>query len=127
MAHPKEDRPAGRSFDDPSRPLGAELLEQSEESSPTDTTVYGRAARGAPYNVVAERAKAVAVLRKAEELMRTGNPAPTSAVETRRALELAAGRVGLTLREYEDVVRGDPALVELERRVIADAIARIRR
>lgn len=74
---------------------------------------------------VARRAKAIAVLRKADEFMRTNNPPPSDPVHTRRALELAAGRIGLTLREYDDLVRGDPELVALERRLIEDDRQRI--
>jgi hypothetical protein len=97
-----EYRPAGRSFKDPNKPLGWDLLDHD----------------------VADRAKAIGVLRKAEELMRTNNPAPVNEVELRHALTLAAARVGVKWDEYERIVHHDEALAELERKVIADAIRR---
>lgn len=103
---PQSRRP-GRSFDDPSRPLGAELLDV--ESPPDDT------------EFVAKRAKAVAILRKAEEFMRTNNPSPSTPQGMIRALELAAGRMGLKLAEYDAIVKEDPPLQELERQVLEDA------
>jgi hypothetical protein len=125
MPDPKQSRLPGRAFDDPSQPLGADLI----ANAPADRSyvVYDHAT---PHEYpephgVSDRAKAVAVLRKAEELMRTNNPAPINARMTRRALELAAGRIGISLHEYDALVTGDPGLEELERRVIADAIARL--
>lgn len=100
-------RGAGRSFDDPSKPLGTHLL---------DPPPPGMSSEG-----VAKRAKAVAILRKAEEFMRTHNPSPTTPQGMIRALELAAGRMGLKLAEYDEIVSGDPDLVELERKVLEDA------
>jgi len=73
---------------------------------------------------VAGRAKVIGVLRKAEELMSTANPAPNTDADVLRALELASGRVGLTYAEYRALADGDAELVDLERRVIDDARVR---
>ncbi len=120
-------RKPGRSFSDHEKPLGAELV---ATASPSDegphAGVYGRATErrdateSAPRNV-ADRAKAVSVLRKAEEFMRTANPPPTSPAEVHRALELAAGRIGITYEDYAAIVRADPELGELEQKVILSA------
>lgn len=120
-------RKPGRSFSDHGKPLGAELI---ASAAPGDETphagVYGRSTEGrdatdvAPQNV-ADRAKAVSVLRKAEEFMRTANPPPTSSAEIHRALELAAGRVGITYKDYASIVRADPEIAQLERQVIEAA------
>lgn len=103
---PVNPAPPGRSPDNPVRPLGEELLEVSD----------------LPRARVADRAKAVAVLRKADEFMRTENPAPTDSQGRRRALELAAGRIGVLFDEYVRIVRSDPDLAALERRVIESAL-----
>jgi hypothetical protein len=95
-------RPPGRDFDDPRKPLGAEFLDHSAPES------------------VADRTKAVAILRKAEEFMRTNNPPATDMAGARRALELAAGRMGLKIGEYDAIVREDPELQALEQRVLED-------
>lgn len=123
---PPADRAPGRSFEDPSRPLGEELVERAEPiSSQPEGGIYGRAAEYGPRPVsVADRAKAVGVLRKAEEFMRTHNPDPSTPPGMHRAIELAAGRSGLSLAEYEAIVRHDPELAELERRVLEDALRR---
>jgi hypothetical protein len=115
-------RKPGRSFDDPSRPMGEKLIQQvPENSSAPEGGVYGRAAEYGPRPVsVADRAKAVSVLRKSEEFMRTHNPPATTPEAMRRALELAAGRVGLTIEEYDEIVKHDPEMQELERRVLED-------
>ncbi len=119
-------RQPGRSFDDPTRPLGEDLIERS----PTNTSaeeggIYGRSEQLGPRPVsVADRAKAIAVLRKADEFMRTENPSPRTRDGMRRALELAAGRVGLTFEEYDVIVRHDPEVAELERKLLDDAMAR---
>ncbi|MBX3187873.1 MAG: universal stress protein [Labilithrix sp.] len=123
----EEERPPGRSFVDPSRPLGAELLERSAPTSPpTEENFRDRARQAADQaeadrRGVAERAKVIGVLRKAEELMSTSNPPPNNEVDARRALELAGGRLGLTYPEYRAITDADPELVELERRVLNDA------
>src|SRR5688572_13112800 len=104
------DRKAGRSFGDPRRPLGADVIERAETAEERGPTA------------VADRAKAVAVLRKAEEFMRTANPSPVDEHAARRALELAAGRAGIFFEEYRRIVRGDPELSELERRVLTEAL-----
>ncbi len=104
-AVPSSRRP-GRAFEDHQKPLGHHLVE-------------GAAPGSLSPQIVADRAKAVSVLRKAEEFMRTDNPAPTTPERVERALELAAGRVGVTLADYHAIVRRDPELTELEREVIA--------
>lgn len=118
-------RPPGRSFDDPRKPLGEDTLARSPDiGAPLEEGVYGRS-EGEPHGMgVADRAKVVAVLRKAEEFMRSANPAPTDEWGLRRALELAAGRIGLTLREYDRIVKADPELQELERKVLEDNAGR---
>jgi hypothetical protein len=115
-------RKPGRSFDDPSRPMGEKLIQQvPENSSAPEGGVYGRATEYGPRPVsVADRAKAVSVLRKSEEFMRTHNPPATTPEGMRRALELAAGRVGLTIEEYDEIVKHDPEMKELERQVLED-------
>lgn len=90
----EEDRKPGRSFDNPSKPLGTGVVK-----------------RGLTNDDVANRAKAVSVLRKAEEFIAHADP-----VDPRRALELAAGRVGLTWKEYRTLVDNDAELIELERK-----------
>ena len=131
MPDPKHERerPVGRSFEDYSRPLGAELIDRTAESDEAPHEgVYGRAASpGVHRNGVAERAKAIGVLRKLDELVHSYNPPPSSAAAVHRALELAAGRLGLSLREYDELVRGDEDLIALERQVLGDVIGRYRR
>jgi hypothetical protein len=113
----------GRSFEDPRRPLGEELLHQSprSETIPEDFTPRERQVEKSLVHGVAERAKAIAVMRKAEELMSEQIPPATSDSTILRALELAAGRVGLTFAEYRALVKDDPELAELERKVIENA------
>jgi hypothetical protein len=121
-----QDRKPGRSFDDGNRPLGQELLEHSSATAtPIKEDFTKREVQAATtHGGVAERAKAIAVLRKAEELFETDNPGPHTEKSLHRALELAAGRVGLTIGEYNALVKGDPELVELERKVLASARSR---
>jgi hypothetical protein len=90
----EEDRKPGRSFDDPSKSMGTGVVK-----------------RGATDDDVANRAKAVSVLRKAEEFIAHSDPA-----DPRRALELAAGRIGIKWHEYRKIVDADPELLELERK-----------
>lgn len=99
-------RQPGRSFEDPSQPLGSELLDASPASG---------------QHNVADRANAIGVLAKAEELMAADNPPPT---DFRRALELACGRIGITIAAYDKIVAHDPALTELQSRVLAAATER---
>lgn len=130
QSNPSSEHIPGRSFEHPSQPLGSELLEQTPPSiEAPEAGMYGRTDEhahheGARVHGVAERAKAIAVLRKADELMATNNPAPTTPVTLRRALELAAGRVGLTINEYDRLVKNDPELVALERQVVENAMRR---
>jgi hypothetical protein len=121
--NPNTERKPGRSFADPSRPLGEKLIQNvPENSSAPEGGVYGRAEEYGPRPVsVADRAKAVSVMRKAEEFMRTNNPPADSPEGVRRALELGAGRVGLTIEEYDTIVKSDPEIAELERKLIKDA------
>ena len=124
---PAPKRDAGRSLDDPSRPLGEDILQRSVQTvAPTRENFHDRARQAAEQAAVdrfgvAERAKVIGVLRKAEELMSTANPSPDTDAGVRRALELACGRVGLTYPEYRALADHDPDLVDLERSVIADA------
>lgn len=113
--HDDRDRKPGRSFDDPSRPLGEDTLRRGHEvGANLEDGVYGRAETEAKDTGVADRAKVIAVLRKAEEFMATSNPS-----EPRRALELAAGRIGLKFEEYQAIVKSDDELMDLERKVLA--------
>jgi hypothetical protein len=113
-------RKPGRSFDDPNRPLGEDTLARAHDvGANLEGGAYGRAETGAKDTGVADRAKAIAVLRKAEEFMVNDNPSARTPEGMRRALELAAGRVGLTLKEYDAIVRADDELVALERKVLA--------
>jgi nucleotide-binding universal stress UspA family protein len=121
-----QERKPGRSFHDSSRALGDELLEKSASTTaPTTENFEDRARQAAKQAAadpsgVAQRAKVIAVLRKAEEFMSTSAPAANTDAGVRRALELAVGRMGLTLREYRALADADPELVELERQVITD-------
>lgn len=127
-SQPQQERKPGRSFDDPSKPLGEDLLARTPASNvqPNDDFRSREAQADMPRNGPAERAKAVAVLRKLEELVAADNPPVYGEATLRRAHELAAGRVGLTFPEYEALVRGDAELVELERKVLDAARARFR-
>lgn len=119
-SQPRERKP-GRSFEDPSKPLGQELLERSGLSDTIAEDFRSREDQsGGLHHGVAERAKAIGVLRKADELIAEGN-LPHGQWNKDRALELAAGRVGLTIGEYRALVKGDPELEELERQVLASA------
>jgi hypothetical protein len=113
-------RQPGRSFTDPRRPMGEDLIERADPNGgDPEEGVYGRAPlHPKEGHGVAERAKAVAVLRKAEELMATGNPSGDTDVGQRHALELAARRVGLSLAEYKKLVAGDEELESLEAEVL---------
>lgn len=102
-----EDPGSDPAFSDPSQQLQADLLEFIR--------------RGATEEIVARRAKAVSILRKADEFMRTHNPSPATPQGMILALSQAAERMGLKLTEYDDIVRGDAELLELERRVLEDA------
>jgi hypothetical protein len=116
---PQENRKPGRSFDDPSKPLGKDIVERAHDvGANLEGGVYGRAEDGAKDTGVADRAKAVAVLRKAEEFISTDNPPASTPEGMRRALELAAGRVGLTIEEYDRIVKADPELLALEAKVL---------
>lgn len=123
---PQQDRKPGRSFNDPNRPMGEALLEGSAASGTIKEDFRAREDQAnVPHNGVAERAKVIGVLRKAEELMVEGN-LPTGQATSRRALELAAGRAGLTIEEYDALVKGDPELMELERKILQTPIAPVR-
>ena len=120
---PQHDRKPGRSFEDPNRTMGEALLESTPPSHTLPEDFRKREEQAnVSQNGVAERAKVIGVLRKAEELMAEGN-LPHGQETPRRALELAAGRVGLTIQEYEALVKGDAELIELERKVLATPIA----
>ena len=70
---------------------------------------------------VAERAKVIGVLRKAEELMASPNRPPRSEADLDRVLEVAAHDVGITIGEYRALMTGDDELAELEKKVLDDA------
>lgn len=110
-------RKPGRSFEDHSKPLGKDIVERAHDvGANLEGGVYGRAEGGAKDTGVADRAKAVAVLRKAEEFMAHDNP-----TDPQRALELGAGRVGLTIEEYRRIVAADDELQALEAKVLGSA------
>jgi hypothetical protein len=100
----------GRDFVDERKPLGYELLDRTLETHDLE--------------LLANRTKAVAVLRKAEEFLYTHNPGANEPGGVHRALELAAGRVGVEYPEYVKIVKRDPELQRIEREVIDDARAR---
>ena len=123
---PQPDRKPGRSFNDPNRPMGEALLEGTGASGTIAEDFRPREVQAdVPHNGVAERAKVIGVLRKAEELMVEGN-LPKGQGTPRRALELASGRVGLTIEEYDALVKDDPELQELERKILQTPIAPVR-
>ena len=70
-----EGRQPGRSFEDPSKPLGEALLERSGPSNSVAQEDFRtrEAQAGARPNGVAERAIVIGVLRKMEELLAEGN------------------------------------------------------
>lgn len=120
---PEQDRKPGRSFNDANRPMGEALLERTGPSGTIPEDFRKREDQAnVPRNGVAERAKVISVLRKAEELMAEGN-LPKGQATPRRALELAAGRVGLTIEEYDALVKGDDDLRGLEHKVLQTPIA----
>src|SRR5689334_18261467 len=110
------ERKPGRSFTDPRRPLGEELLERTDPfGGDPEEGVYGRAHDHPRHgHGVAERAKCVAVLRKADELMAENNPSGATEEGRRRAIELAAGRCGVHIDEYYRMISGDEELQALE-------------
>lgn len=126
-SQPTQERKPGRSFDNPSRPLGEQLIEHSRPSVPPteedfrSRVVQAREQAEADRYGVAERAKVIGVLRKAEELMAAPKGAPASEADLRSVLELAAHDVGLTFREYRALMKGDDELIQLEKRVLDDA------
>jgi hypothetical protein len=121
------ERKPGRSFTDPRRPMGEALIERSDpHGGDPEEGIYGRSAEHfRTGHGVSERAKCVAVLRKAEELMASGNPAGDTEAGQRRALELAAGRIGLKLKEYDRLVEGDEEIQELQAAVMEAARQRV--
>ena len=72
---PDADRKPGRSFDDPSKPLGDGIIQRSARSETVPEDLRSREEQSATsHNGVAERAKVIAVLRKFEELIADENP-----------------------------------------------------
>ena len=120
-----EDRKPGRSFDDPSRPMGEGVLARSPKagSVPPADFASGEAQADTSAKGVAERATAIGVLRKVEELIADNNPGATDEASLRRCFELAVGRVGIKIGEYEALVKGDPELMKLEKNVLDAARA----
>lgn len=90
----------GQVFDDPRRPLGAELLERSSPRQLPD------------------RAKAIAVMRRADELVKYCEPECESEPRLQHVMDLAARDVGLRPEEYRGIIQNDVELRELERRVL---------
>lgn len=133
MSNPEHDsalpqsseRKPGRSFSDHNRPLGEDLIERGDPNGgDPEEGVYGRASehfKGG--HGVPERAKGVAVLRKAEELMASGNPSGDTKAGRRRAIELACGRCGVLVEEYDRYVRDDEELRALHETVMAASTA----
>ncbi|MBX3201330.1 MAG: hypothetical protein KF894_24555 [Labilithrix sp.] len=117
------ERPPGRSFSDPRRPLGEDLIERAgQHGGDPEEGFYGRASEHfRDGNGVPERAKCVAVLRKADELMAENNPPGDTAENQRRALELACGRCGVHVDEYDRLVEGDEEVRALEAVVLQAA------
>ncbi len=117
------ERKPGRSFSNPERPLGEELLSSTDpHGGDPEEGVYGRAPEH--FRVghgLAERAKGVAVLRKADELMAENNPPGDTEQNQRRALELACGRCGVKVEEYDKILDDDAELRELENKVLEAA------
>jgi len=119
---PVQGRKPGRSFDDPEKPLGYDLLARSAPSATVPEDMRDRADQVATQpNGVAERAKGVSVLRKFDELVFEDNLPLEAKGDIHRALELACGRVGLTYPEYRALMDKDPELLELEAKVLEDA------
>jgi hypothetical protein len=117
----QQDRKPGRSFDDHEKPLGEGLLERSGTSgTPKEDFKARENQTDVPVNGVAERAKVVSVLRKFEDLVSEGNPPAHDEASMHRAFCLAAGRVGLTIDEYRNLVKNDPELIALEKQVLDD-------
>lgn len=100
---------AGRSFTDPERPLGEEVIARANPlGGDEDEGFYGRISDHPRLgHGVAEVARAVSVLRKAEELMASGNPSGETEAGRRRAIELACGRCGVPIHEYDYLVETD--------------------
>jgi hypothetical protein len=121
------DRQPGRSFTDPRRPLGEELIARGDPSGgDPEEGVYGRSPEHFIHgHGVPERAKCVAVLRKAEELMASGNPSGDTEDGRRRAIELACGRVGVKLAEYDRILDDDEEARALHDVVMEAARARV--
>ena len=130
MSHPAvpqgpDNRKPGRSFDDPAKALGQEILEHTPQvdNPPADDFRPREAQADMPQNGVAERAKVISVFRKAEEFIATANPPANDEAGLRACFELAAGRVGLTFPEYEALLEGDAELEALEAKVLDAARA----
>lgn len=117
------ERKPGRSFTDPSRPLGEEVIAHGDPfGGDDDEGIYGRASDHPRLgHGVAERARVVAVLRKAEELMASNNPSGETEMGRRRAIELACGRAGVKVEEYDYLVETDDELKALQEKVMEAA------
>lgn len=79
------------------------------EKPTSDDGVYGSGSSDHANDLVANRAKAIGVLRKAEEFVTNQDPP-----EPLRALELAAGRCGVKYDEYRAMIESDVELAKLE-------------
>lgn len=109
------ERLPGRSFSDPRKPLGDGIIERADPlGGDPNEGVYGRVNESADIgHGVAERAKAVSVLRKAEELMASGNPDGGTDAGFRHAIELACGRCGVLIPEFDKIIDRDEELRDL--------------
>lgn len=114
------ERKPGRSFSDPSRPLGEDVIERGDPlGGSSDEGMYGRSSiHDKTQHGVAERAKCVSVLRKAEELMASGNPSGATEEGRRRAIELACGRAGVRVHEYDVMLANDEEIQSLHNAVM---------
>ena len=118
------DRKPGRSFEAPSRPLGEELLEHSTLGvAPTVEDFRNRVAQareqgGADRGGVAERAKVIGVLRKAEEIMAALEYAPQSEADLERTLNITAHNIKLTLNEYQTLIKNNTKLITLKKQIL---------
>lgn len=121
----QDKRKAARPIENPRRPLGEELIERSRaeelaaEGIDRGASPETREGKTVTAAAVTERAQVIMVLRKAEEFASTQNPPASTPQGMRRAIELAAGRVGVTIEDYDHMVARDAELQELQRRLFA--------
>ena len=100
MPEPQRAQAPRQAGDDPGRSLGLELLQRASPRQLPD------------------RAKAIAVMRRAHELIRYCEPECENEARLCDVMDVAARDVGLGPEEYRAIVRGDVELKELERRAL---------